>query len=129
MMREDASDFGNTEVDPNLGVSFAVKDEKDVSDHELENDTREPVSLQRDEDTYYYSTHTGTGQSPKKGNKKDVVGALGSEQVIHMVGGTIHWTSTQTNYPCFQPKVFFILILKPNTSLFSLSSLDVQTMA
>ncbi|KAG2390763.1 uncharacterized protein HKW66_Vig0252990 [Vigna angularis] len=76
LMSEDPSNCGNTEVEPNLGVSFAVKDEKDVSDHELENDTWEPVSLQRDEDTHY-SVDTGTCQSPKKGNKEDAVGALG----------------------------------------------------
>ncbi|WVY90772.1 hypothetical protein V8G54_036286 [Vigna mungo] len=74
-MSEDASDCGNTEVEPNLGVSFAVKDEKDVSDNDLENDTGEPVPLQRDEDSHY-SVDTGTGQSPKKGNKEDAVGAL-----------------------------------------------------
>ncbi|BAT80616.1 hypothetical protein VIGAN_03020800 [Vigna angularis var. angularis] len=74
LMSEDASDYGNTEVEPNLGVSFAVKDEKNVSDHELENDAGEPVPVQRDEDTHY-SVDTGTCQSPKKGNKEDAVGA------------------------------------------------------
>ncbi|XP_047170225.1 uncharacterized protein LOC124838618 [Vigna umbellata] len=76
LMSEDAFDCGNTEVEPNLGVSFAVKDEKDVSDNELENDTGEPVPLQRDEDTHY-SVDTGTVQSPNKGNKEDAIGALG----------------------------------------------------
>ncbi|KOM46436.1 hypothetical protein LR48_Vigan07g014000 [Vigna angularis] len=76
LMSEDPSNCGNTEVEPSLGASFAVKDEKDVSDHELENDTGEPIYLQRDEDTHY-SVDTGTCQSPKKGNKEDAVGALG----------------------------------------------------
>ncbi|XP_052736348.1 uncharacterized protein LOC108337652 [Vigna angularis] len=76
LMSEDPSDCRNTEVEPNLGVFFAVKVEKDVSDHDLENDTGKHVSLQRNEDTHY-SVDTGTGQSPKKGNQEDAVSALG----------------------------------------------------
>ena len=81
LISEDASHRGNTEVEPNLGVSFAVKDEKDVSDYELENDTGGPVLLQGDEDTHY-SVDIGNAQSPKKGNKEDAVGALGMEMKI-----------------------------------------------
>ncbi|KAK7371935.1 hypothetical protein VNO80_05302 [Phaseolus coccineus] len=52
----------------NLEDVFAVQDEEDVGDHELENDTGE--------------LDAGTAQSPKKGNKDEAVGALGMEMKI-----------------------------------------------
>jgi len=65
----------------NLEDVFAVQDEEDVGDHELENDTGEPVSFQRNEDTHY-TVDAGTAQSPNKGNKDEAVGALGMEMNI-----------------------------------------------
>ncbi|KAK7371931.1 hypothetical protein VNO80_05298 [Phaseolus coccineus] len=76
LMSEDDSDCGNTEVELNLEDVLAVKDEEDVGDYELENDTGEPVPFHRNEDTHY-SVDAGTAQSPKKGNKGEAVGALG----------------------------------------------------
>ena len=81
LMSEGASDCENTEVELNPGVFYAFRDEEDVGDHELENDTGEPVPFQRNEDTHY-SVDTDTAQSPKKGNKDDAVGTLGMEMKL-----------------------------------------------
>ncbi|CAJ1971495.1 unnamed protein product [Sphenostylis stenocarpa] len=91
LMSEGASNCGNTEVEPNPGVSYVVKDEEDVGDYELENDTGEPVPFQRNEDTRH-SPDTGIAQAPPyKRNKDDALRASGvkfklEKEVIDLVG-------------------------------------------
>ncbi|WVY90774.1 hypothetical protein V8G54_036288 [Vigna mungo] len=52
LMSEGASDCGNTEQEPNTGVSFAVKAEEVFDDYELENDTGEPVPSPKTKETH-----------------------------------------------------------------------------
>lgn len=54
LMSEGASDCGNTEQEPNTGVSFAVKAEEVFDDYELENDTGEPVPFTKTKETHQY---------------------------------------------------------------------------
>ena len=61
------------ELEINLEDVLAVMDEEDV-----ENDTGEPVTFQRNEDTHY-SVDAGTAQSPKK---DEAVGSLGMKMKI-----------------------------------------------
>ncbi|KOM46430.1 hypothetical protein LR48_Vigan07g013400 [Vigna angularis] len=54
LLSEGASDCGNTEQEPNTGVSFAVKAEEVFDDYELENDTGEPVPFPKTKETHQY---------------------------------------------------------------------------
>ena len=96
LMIEDDSDCGNTEVELNLAVSYAVNDEEDVGDHELENDSGEPVPFHRNEYTHY-SIDAGTAQSPKKGNKDEAVGAFGMKMKILF---SLHFLHLQYSFTC-----------------------------
>ncbi|KAL9316732.1 hypothetical protein ACSQ67_017733 [Phaseolus vulgaris] len=78
LLSGDASNCGNTEVEPNPGVSYAVKDEQVIDDYELENDNGEPAPFQRTKDTRH-SLDAATAQSSKKGNKEDALPASEKE--------------------------------------------------
>ncbi|RDX90657.1 hypothetical protein CR513_27455, partial [Mucuna pruriens] len=77
LMSVNASGCGNTEVEPDVGVTFAVKDEEDFGGYEHENDTggHDHVPLQRSIDTRH-SLGAATGRSPSIGYK-DALGASG----------------------------------------------------
>ena len=81
LLSGDASNCGNTEVEPNPGVSYAVKDEQVIDDYELENDNGEPAPFQRTKDTRH-SLDAATAHSSKKGNKEDALPASGMEMKI-----------------------------------------------
>ncbi|CAJ1971492.1 unnamed protein product [Sphenostylis stenocarpa] len=90
LMSEGASNCGNTEVEPNPGVSYVVKDEEDVGDYELENDTGEPVPFQRNEDTRH-SPDTGIAQAPPyKRNKDDALRASDYCGLVIYLGSLNH---------------------------------------
>nr|XP_007142402.1 hypothetical protein PHAVU_008G277400g [Phaseolus vulgaris]ESW14396.1 hypothetical protein PHAVU_008G277400g [Phaseolus vulgaris] len=78
LLSGDASNCGNTEVEPNPGVSYAVKDEQVIDDYELENDNGEPVPFQRTKDTRH-SLDAATAHTSKKGNKEDALPASEKE--------------------------------------------------
>ncbi|TKY57383.1 hypothetical protein E2542_SST21831 [Spatholobus suberectus] len=84
LMSEDASGFGNTDVEPDPGVTYAVNDEEDGADYELENDTGGPVPVQRNEDTRH-SLDTGMAQSPSKGNKEPLGTSAGEKLKLENV--------------------------------------------